>query len=194
LKDKLKFHFTGEKLQEKKMRRIFIITSLVLIFTGTPVHGESVSVLAGFQTVSFGGDVGKFWDIPSGPGLVLNIAFPSFIGVPFDLNIGQRKVNESGTNDEVKYNWIEAGPRFFLGREDDRIRPEFVAGAGIYNLDVGDISFDQATGIYFGFGFEDAATQHLTGRFQVKLVYWQTDPGSIDAPSLNFTLMYGYRF
>jgi hypothetical protein len=179
---------------ESVMRKIAILALIVLSFTAAQVQAEGVSILAGFQTVSFGGDLGEYYDLPSGPGPVLNLSVMTTLGVPVDFTIGQRKGKEEYSGDEATYRWAELGPRFILGREDLRVRPEFGAGAGYYNLDIGSEEFDGAFGYYFSFGFEDQATEHLTGRFQIKSAYWKTDTGSLDAPTLNFVLMYGYRF
>jgi hypothetical protein len=179
------------------MRKIVVLALLVLSLTAAQVQAEGFSILAGFQTVSFGGDLGKYWDLPSGPGPVLNLSLMSGWGVPLDFTIGQRKINEKFSGDEVTYRWAEFGPRFYLGREDFRVRPEIFGGAGYYNLDgieTGSGEIDGAFGYYFGFGFEDLATEHLTGHFQIKSAYWKSDTGKVDAPSLNFVLMYGYRF
>lgn len=176
------------------MRRIFVLTALILILTGTPVHGDGVSIMAGFQTVSFLSDVGDYWEIPAGPGIVLNIGLPSFMGVPFDFSIGQRKSETQNTNEDVQYRWMEIGPRFYFGREREKIRPEIVTGAGMYKLDIGDEDFNEAAGIYVGVGFEDRASENLAGRFQIKLVHWQSSTRTIEGTSLNFSIMYGYQF
>lgn len=176
------------------MRKIAILVSLVLSLFAVQVHAEGLSLLAGFQTVSFGGDLSKYYDIPSGPGIVLNLGLPSVVGMPIDITVGQRSADERGSGRDVKYSWVEAGPRFLLGREGGRIRPEIVAGGGFYNLEIGDQDFDGAAGLYAGFGFEDFATEKISGRFLIKGVYWKSDTYSTDAPSLNFVLMYGIRF
>jgi len=176
------------------MRKIVILVSLILSFSAAQVSAEGISLLAGIQTVSFGGDLGKYYDLPSGVGMVLNIGVPSFLGLPVDLSVGQRSMEEGNSGADVKYRWVEAGPRFRFGKEGNRIRPEIIAGGGFYNLEIGDLEFDGAAGFYAGFGVEDYATDKISGRFQVKAVYWKSDTANTDAPSLNFVLMYRFRF
>jgi hypothetical protein len=179
---------------ENSMGKTVILAVIILAFAVVPVHAEGISVLAGFQTVSFGGDLGKYFDLPAGPGLVLNVGLPAIMGVPFDVTVGQRTMKEGNSNDDVKYRWVEAGPRIFLGEEGARIRPEIVAGGGLYNFELGNVEYDSATGFYAGFGFQDFATDRILGRFLVKTVYWKSDTEHTDAPSLNFSLTYGYQF
>lgn len=170
------------------------MVSVILSFTAVQAHAEGISLLAGFQTISFGGDLGKYYELPSGLGPVLNIGLPAVLGVPVDITIGQRSMEEGNSGEDAKYRWVEAGPRFILGKEGSRIRPEVVAGGGLYNFEIGDKEFDGATGFYAGFGFEDFATEKISGRFLVKSVYWKSDTYNTDAPSLNFILMYGVKF
>jgi hypothetical protein len=177
------------------MRAIAFLAAFILVFPVFQAHGEGVSVHAGLQTVSFGADVGDYYNLPSGPGLALLVGFPSSLtGVPIDINLGLRKVQESNSGDDAEYRWLEVGPRFPFGRESSRVRLEWFAGAGLYDLKIGDLTFDTATGLYGGLGIEDFATERITGRFQIKGSYWQTDTGSIDAACLSISMMYGYRF
>ena len=176
------------------MRRIVILAALVLVLTSVQVHAEDFSIMAGFQTVSFGGDLGKYYDLRSGPGFVIDFGLLSLLGVPFDITVGQRKVEEGNSKEEARYRWAEFGPRFRLGREGLRVQPEIIAGLGYYMFEIGDTKYDNAPGYYAGIGFQDLVSDHLAGRFHIKAVYWESDTLQTDAPSLNFVLMYGYQF
>ncbi|UCG37944.1 MAG: hypothetical protein JSV00_07005 [bacterium] len=157
---------------------------------------EGLSVMAGFQTVSFGADLerGKYYDLPAGPGLVVNIGLPTFLGFPLDVSLGQREMNEGNTGADTTYRWLEAGPRFLFGSKSSRVRPDFFFGVGTYDLEIGSLEFDTGAGGYAGFGFEDYTSDNFSGRFQAKGVYWKSDTFNTDAASLNFALTFGYHF
>ncbi len=176
------------------MRTTVFLVIFLLVFPAVQAHGEGVSVHAGFQTVSFGADLGDYYDLPSGPGLALTVGIPSLLGTPFDISLGLRSMTEGNSGEDADYRWVEFGPRFPFGKEDSRVRPEWFAGAGIYDLKIGDLEFDTSTGLYVGMGVEDLATERISGRFQIKGGYWQSDTGKTDAAFLCFSLMYGYRF
>ena len=176
------------------MRATIFIVALLLVFPVVQAHGEGLSVHAGLQTVSFGADLGKYYDIPSGPGVTILIGLPSFLGVPFDIGVGLRNTRESGSGYDSDFSWIEVGPRFPLSKKSSRLRPEWFGGAGFYDMKIGSTRFDTATGFYTGLGVEDFASDKISGRFQIKGAYWKSDTGSLDASSLNFSLMYGYYF
>jgi len=180
--------------REKIMRTTVFLLAFLFLFPVVHAHGEGVAVHAGLQTVSFGADLGKYYDFPAGPGVAVILGLPSFLGVPFDICAGLRNTKEGNSGDDAEFNWVEIGPRFPFGKENSRIRPEWFAGAGLYDLKIGDLDFDPATGAFFGFGLEDFASEKISGRFQIKMAYWKSDTGSLDASSLSFTLMYGYHF
>jgi hypothetical protein len=176
------------------MRATVVLMTLLFLFPVACVQAEGVTVHAGLQTVSFGADLGKYYDFPAGPGATIVVGFPSIMGIPFDVGTGLRSTKESNSGDDADFSWVEVGPRFPFGKESSRIRPEWFAGAGLYDLKIGSTNFDAATGFYVGFGLEDFASENISGRFQIKAAYWKSDTGSLDASSLNFSLMYGYRF
>lgn len=174
------------------MKRLLIILALVLILVPGSALAEGVTLLAGLQSVSFGGDIGQYYDVPPGPGL--GVLASLNVGFPVDVRFGQRKTDENKTGRNVKYQWIEVGPRFRFGQEDASIRPDFFLGAGSYDLEIGNISFDKATGVYGGFGVEQVTPSKFTGRFEVKTVYWNSKTYNTDGASLNLSLLFGYQF
>ena len=174
------------------MRRTLILLALALILvSGTAYAGPSLAV--GVQTVSFGGDLGKYYEIPAGPGININVMFPEFLGFALDFNAGQRKVDNDAGN-EVIYTWLEAGPRILFGKDSSSIRPDFFFGVGSYDFEVGGFEFDTAPGGYIGFGFQEYATDDWFGRLQIKSVYWKSDTFNTDGASLNVGLSIGYDF
>jgi len=174
------------------MKRLLIILALVLVLVPGSALAKGVTLLAGLQSVSFGGDIGEYYDVPPGPGL--GILAHLDLGFPLDVRFGQRKTDERHTGRNVKYQWIEVGPRFRFGQEDASIRPDFFVGAGTYDLDIGSISFDKATGAYAGFGIEQATSSKFTGRLEVKSAYWRSDTYNTDGATLNISLLFGYQF
>lgn len=173
------------------MRKIFLIIALILVLIPAYALADGVTFLIGFQSVSFGGDIGEYYDVPPGPGLAAMVNFD--LGIPLDIRVGQRNATERGTRRDVKYQWVEFGPRYRFGQEDASIRPDVFAGIGSYNLEIGSINFDRATGAYAGFGVEEAASEKFVGRFEVKSVYWKSDTFNTDGPSLNLGLFFGFK-
>ncbi len=181
--------------REFVMRRIFLILTLVLSLAPATALADGLSVMVGAESVSFGADLGEYYDIPIGPGVVAIVSIPYlFFGAPLDITVGQMIADEGNSGLEATYQWIEAGPRFIYGNEDDTIRPDIFAGVGSYDLEIGDFAFDTATGGYLGFGFTDKPSKHFTGRLQFKGVYWKSDTGLTDAASLNISLLFGYSY
>ncbi|MDF1537223.1 MAG: outer membrane beta-barrel protein [bacterium] len=174
------------------MRRFMVLLAIVLVLVSVTAHaGPSIS--AGVQTVSFGGDLGKWYDIPSGPGININLMFPEILGVALDFNAGQRKVDDDNGN-EVIYTWLEGGPRILFGKDGSKIRPDLFFGVGSYDLEIGPLEWDTATGGYIGFGFQEYATDDWFGRLQIKSAYWKSDTSNTDGATLNIALMMGYEF
>jgi len=181
--------------REFVMRRIFLILILVLTLAPATAMADGLSVMVGAESVSFGADLGEYYDLPTGLGVVAIVSIPKLLlGTPLDISIGQRIVDEENSGLEATYQWIEAGPRFIFGNDGDKIRPDIFLGVGTYDLEIGDFEFDTATGGYIGFGWEDKATEHLSGRLQVKGVYWKSDTFETDGTSLNISLLFGYTF
>jgi len=176
------------------MRAFQVLIILLLVMAPVGACAEGLSLYLGLQTVSFGSDLEEYYDIPAGAGPALTIGIPSILGVPFDINLGKRDTSDEGTDEDVKYQWVEFGPRFPFGREGARVRPEFFAGGGVYDLKIGDVELDSGTGFFAGLGIEDFVSDKISGRFRIKAVYWESDTYKTDAPSLNFSLMYGYHF
>jgi hypothetical protein len=174
------------------MRRTLILLAFALILvSGTAYAGPSVAV--GWQTVSFGGDLGTYYDIPVGPGINVNLMFSEFLGFALEFNAGQRKVDDD-LNREVIYTWLEAGPRILFGEDSSSIRPDFFFGVGSYDLEIGNLEFDTAPGGYIGFGIQEYVDDSWFGRLQVKGVYWKSDTANTDGAALNFVLAIGYEF
>ncbi len=174
------------------MRRTLILLALALVLaSGTAYAGPSLAV--GVQTVSFGGDLGKYYEIPTGPGINVNLMFPEFLGFALDFNAGQRKVDDD-LNREVIYTWLEAGPRILFGKDSSSIRPDFFFGVGSYDLEIGGVEWDTAPGGYIGFGVQEYASDDWFGRLQVKSVYWKSDTSFTDGATLNFVMSIGYDF
>ncbi|MBN2720210.1 MAG: outer membrane beta-barrel protein [Proteobacteria bacterium] len=171
-----------------------LLMVLLLILVPTGAAGEGWSLYLGLQTVSFGSDLGDYYDIPAGAGPALTIGIPPLMGLLFDFNFGMRNTSDETTREDVEYRWMEFGPRFPFGRDGARIQPEFFAGAGIYDLKIGDVDLDTGGGVFAGFGVEDFISDKVSGRFRVKAVYWESETYNTNAPSLNFSLMYGYHF
>jgi len=176
------------------MRVFPVLMILLLVMAPVGAGAEGLSLYLGLQTVSFGSDLGEYYDIPAGAGPTLTVGIPSILGVPFDINLGMRDTTDEKTNEDVKYHWAEVGPRFPFGAEGARIRPEFFVGGGIYDLKIGDVELDTGMGFFAGFGIEDFVSEKISGRFQIKAVYWESDTYNTNAPSVNFSLMYGYHF
>jgi hypothetical protein len=174
------------------MRRTLILLAFALILvSGTAYAGPSVAV--GVQTVSFGGDLGTYYDIPVGPGININLMFPEMLGFALDFNAGQRKVDDN-LHREVIYTWLEAGPRILFGKDSSSIRPDFFFGVGSYDLEIGGVEWDTAPGGYIGFGVQEYANNDWFGRLQVKSVYWKSDTFTTDGAALNFVLAIGFEF
>ena len=177
------------------MRRIFLILILVLTLAPATALADGISVMVGAESVSFGADLGEYYDLPTGPAVVAIVSIPYlFFGTPLDVGVGQLNVDEGNSGLETTYQWIEAGPRFIFGKDGDKVRPDIFMGVGSYDLEIGDFKFDTAPGGYIGFGWEDKATEHLSGRLQVKGVYWKSDTLQTDGASLNISLLFGYSF
>jgi hypothetical protein len=164
----------------------------VLALAPATVLAEGVTVMAGMQSVSFGADLGEYYDIPPGAGFTLLVGLD--MGIPVDIRVGRRKATEGSSGADTTYQWIELGPRFFLGREDADIRGDFFLGVGSYDLKLDDFEFDTAPGGYVGMGVEEIVSEHFVGRIEVKGVYWKSDTFSTDGASLNVALLFGYKF
>jgi len=154
-------------------------------------YGNGITVLVGAQSVSFGADLGRYYDIPSGPGISVLVGLD--LGVPIDIRAGRRTATEGGGGD-VTYEWIELGPRFVLGQEGGSIHPDWFFGVGSYDLKIGALEFDKAVGGYMGLGIEEVVSEKFLGRIEAKGVYWKSDTYQTDAPSLNVSLLFGFKF
>ena len=175
------------------MRRTLILLALALVLvSGTAYAGPSIAV--GVQTVSFGGDLGKYYEVPAGPGININLMFPEFLGFALDFNAGQRKVNEGNSGEELTYTWLEAGPRILFGKDNSKVRPDLFFGVGSYDLEIGSAEWDTAPGGYIGFGFQEYASDDWFGRLQIKSVYWKSKTANTDGATLNFVIAIGYDF
>ncbi len=182
--------YSGER--EFVMRRIFLILVLVLALVPAAVHAEGTTVMIGAQSVSFGSDVGEFFDVPPGPGIALLVGLD--VGVPIDLRAGVRNATEGNSGGDVKYQWIEVGPRFVFGVEGATIRPDCFLGVGSYDLEIGDVKYDTAIGGYIGLGIEESISDKYLGRIEVKTAVWKSDTNSLDAASINIALFFGVSF
>ncbi len=174
------------------MKKIFLILALVLALAPATVLAEGVSVLAGFNSVSFGGDLGEYYDIPPGAGFTLLVGLD--LGIPIDIRVGRRTATEGNSGRDMTYQWIELGPRFVLGREDADIRGDLFLGVGSYDFKRGDTEFDTAIGGYAGLGVEETVSEKFLGRVEVKAVSWKSDTFNTDGASLNLGLFFGYKF
>lgn len=178
--------------RESVMRRIFLILALVLIMVPATALAGGISVLVGAQTVSFGGDLGEYYDIPPGPGIAVLVGLD--LGVHVDIRAGRRTTTEGGSGRDVTYEWIEFGPRFVMGKEGATIRPDLFLGVGSYDFKLDDFEFDTAPGGYIGMGIEESVSDKYIGRLEVKAVYWKSDTSNTDGASLNMSLLFGFTF
>jgi hypothetical protein len=174
------------------MKKLFLILALVLALAPATVLADGVSVMVGAQSVSFGGDLGKYYDIPAGAGITLLVGLD--MGIPVDIRVGRRATTEGISGADVTYQWIEFGPRFVLGREDAQIRADLFVGVGSYDFKLDDFEFDTALGGYAGLGIEEAVSEKFIGRVEVKGVFWKSDTFFTDSPSFNLALLFGYKF
>jgi len=174
------------------MKKIFFFLALILALVPVTIHAEGFSVLIGAQTVSFGADLGKYYDIPPGPGPALLIGFD--VGVPIDLRFGRRVATEENTGEDVTYQWIEAGPHFALGQKGADLQPDVFFGVGSYDLEIGSLQFDKALGGYAGLGIQELISEKYLGRIEVKSAVWKSDTAKTDGVSLNLALFFGARF
>ena len=174
------------------MKKIFLILALVLALAPATVLAGGVSVMAGMQSVSFGADLGEYYDIPPGAGFTLLVGLD--MGIPVDIRVGRRTATEGNSGRDMTYQWIELGPRFVLGREDADIRGDLFLGVGSYDLKFDDFEFDTALGSYVGMGVEETVSERFIGRIEIKGVYWQSDTFTTDGASLNMALLFGYKF
>ena len=174
------------------MKKIFIVLALVLALAPATVLADGVSVMVGAQSVSFGADLGEYYDIPPGAGFTLLVGLD--VGIPLDIRLGRRSATEGISGADMTYQWIELGPRFVLGREDAEIRGDIFLGIGSYDLELDDFEFDTAPGGYVGMGVEETVSEKFIGRVEVKGVFWKSDTFSTDGASLNLALFFGYKF
>ena len=174
------------------MRRIFLILALVLTLVPAPAFADAVTILVGPQTVSFGADLGEYYDIP--PGLGVGMLVGLKLPLPLDFRFGRRNATENGTGSDVVYEWMELGTRFRLGREGENIRGGWFVGVGTYDLELRGLEFDTAPGGFIGMGVEQTVSDHFVGRLEVKGVYWKSDTFNTDGASLNMSLLFGYTW
>jgi len=174
------------------MRRIFLILTLVLTLVPATVLAGGVSVLVGAESVSFGADLGEYYDIPPGPGVAALVSLD--IGFPVDFRAGRRTAKEGNSGSDVTYEWLELGPRFIFGDDDAPSRADWFFGVGSYDFKLGNVEFDTATGGYLGLGFEEVVSNNFVGRIEVKGVYWKSDTFNTDSASLNVALLFGFQF
>ena len=174
------------------MKKIILILALVLALAPATVLAEGVSVMAGMQSVSFGADLGEYYDISPGAGFTLLVGLD--MGIQVDIRVGRRTATEGNSGADMTYQWIELGPRFVLGREDADIRGDLFLGVGSYDFKLDDFEFDTALGGYVGMGVEEAVSEKFIGRIEIKGVYWKSDTFNTDGASLNLALLFGYKF
>ena len=174
------------------MRKAFLVLAVVLTLIPVTAAADGFTVLVGAQTVSFGADLGEYYDIPPGPGIALLVGLD--IGFPVDFRAGRRTATEGGTGRDVTYTWLEFGPRFKLCKEGSSICGDWFFGAGSYDLELDSLEFDTAPGAYIGLGIQESVSEKYVGRFEVKGVYWKSDTFNTDAPSVNVSLLVGFEF
>ena len=174
------------------MRRAFLILALVLTLAPAPIFADPITILVGPQTVSFGADVGEFYDID--PGLGGEILVGLKLPFPIDFRVGRRNATEGNSGSDVTYDWIEVGTRFRLGREGVYTSGDWFVGVGSYDLTIGGLEFETAPGGFIGMGVEQTVSDMFVGRLEVKGVYWQSDTFTTDGASLNLSLLFGFTF
>jgi hypothetical protein len=174
------------------MNKLFLILVLVLALVPATVVADGVTVMFGAQSVSFGADLGNYYDIPPGAGITLLVGM--HVGIPVDLRVGRRTATDGNSGGDATYQWLEFGPRFALGKKDADIRGDLFLGVGTYDLEVGALEFDRAIGSYVGMGVEEAVSEKFIGRVEVKGVYFKSDTLNTDGASLNISLLFGYKF
>ena len=177
---------------ENVMKKTGFFLALILILIPVAAHASGPSVLFGVQSVSFGGDLGEYYDIPPGLGMGLIVGFDT--AIPVDLRIGTLSETEENSNDDVTYQWIELGSKLILGVRGKSIQPDWFFGVGSYTLEIGSEDFDPALGGYMGVGIQETIGGKYMGRVEVKGVFWKSDTGQTDAPSLNVSFLFGYQF
>jgi hypothetical protein len=178
--------------REFAMRRIFLILALVLTMAPATVHAEGTTVMIGPQSVSFGADLGKYYDIPPGPGISVLVGFD--VGIPLDIRAGARNTTEGNSGSKLKYQWIELGPRWTFTQEGASVKGDWFLGVGSYKLDIGSVDFDRAIGQYIGMGVEEAVSDKYVGRVEIKGAVWKSDTRKTDAAVLNIALTFGVNF
>lgn len=174
------------------MRKIFLVLALVLVLIPATASADFVKVLVGAQSVSFGADIGEYYNVPPGPGGAVLVGLD--LGIPVDFRASRRTVKEDGTGREVTYDSLEAGLRFPMGKKGSSIRPDWFLGVGSYDLEIGPIEFDTAPGGYLGIGIEEVVSDKYIGRIEVKGVYWKSDTFNTDGAVLNLALYFGFQF
>jgi hypothetical protein len=174
------------------MKKVFLILALVLTLVPVTALAGGVTVLVGAQSVSFGADIGEYYDVPPGPGGAVLVGLD--LGIPLDFRAGRRTATDGGpSNSEVTYDWLEFGPRFVFGDEDSSVRGDWFLGVGSYDFTWGGIEFDTAPGAYMGIGIEETVSNNFVGRVEIKAVYWQSDTFTTDGASLNMALYFGFK-
>jgi hypothetical protein len=174
------------------MKKTGYLLALILILVPVTAYASGPSVLLGVQSVSFGGDLGEYYDIPPGLGVGVIVGFDT--SIPIDIRIGQLTGKEEFSNDDLTYQWIELGSRVVLGVEGNTIQPDWFFGLGSYSLEIGDLDFDPAIGGYMGIGIEETIGGKYVGRVEAKGVFWKSDTRQTDGPSLNVSFLLGYQF
>ena len=183
---------TGIYWGENVMKKALFFLALILILVPAAVHASGPTVLLGVQSVSFGGDLGEYYDIPPGLGVGLIVGFDA--AIPIDLRIGQFTGTEEFSDDDLTYRWLEVGSKIILGAPGKSIQPDWFFGIGSYNLEIGSKDFDPALGGYMGIGIEETMGEKYVGRVEAKGVFWKSDTDQTDGPSLNVSFLLGYKF
>ena len=178
--------------RELVMKKTFLILVLAFALVPSAVFAGDVAVLVGGQSVSFGADLGKYYDIDPGIGISLMVALD--LGMPVDVRVGRRTATDGASGGDVIYQWIEFGPRFTLGVEGTSIQPDWFVGVGAYDLEINSVEFDTAIGGYLGMGVEETISEKYVGRVEDKSVLWKSDTHQTDGASLNISLLFGVKF
>jgi hypothetical protein len=173
------------------MKKTFLILALVLILVPATVFAGDVSVLIGPQTVSFGADMGEYYDIPTGTGYTLLVGLD--LGMPLDVRVGRRTATDGNGGADITYQWIEFGPRFVIGEKTASIRGDLFLGVGSYDLERDSFEYDTALGGYIGMGVEEQVSGKFMGRIEAKAVYWKSDTYNTDGATLNIALLFGFK-
>ena len=179
------------------MARKFLVAILILsvsLISATAWAGTWYAGV-GFRNVSFGTDLDpdKGWrDVDNGYGLDLNLGYKFKPSYAIEVMAGQSEHDDDLFNQEMTYNWVEVGPKFFFNPASS-VQLSLSLGGGYYKLEEDISDGFEGFGGYGGLNLEEQIGRHglvLSGRFG----YWYDSDLSFDVSYLSWGLYYNYYF